>query len=47
MIYILKKNLLFILKKLTNKQIFGFSAITFDNNCEAKTKITININLEY
>ena len=43
--YILKNKPIIYAKKTYNKKIFGFSAMSFDNNCEANTKISININL--
>ena len=43
--YILKKKPVIYAEKTDNKKIFGFSAMTFNNNCEEKTKISLNINL--
>ena len=43
--YILKKKPVIYAEKTDNEKIFGFSAMTFNNNCEEKTKISLNINL--
>ena len=43
--YILNNKPIIYSKKTLNKQILGFSAMTFNNNCEENTKISININL--